>query len=159
MYIGVLCSSAYAFFAVLEDQGTVAASDPLRRIGLSSAVPEPAAAVELVETVQSETERVAPDAVALLLPNFARPPGGPGITVAQLKGAHERGRLQALVEVGMEKAGYGATKLTQGQVRTKLKLPRSGSLQSYVGSVFPQAHAPYWANRGLAALAAEAVAR
>lgn len=73
---------------------------------------------------------------------------------ATAKPSRDRTVIETLILLGSLDADIPAVCISRPTVRATLGLPRKGALADSVKQRIPVAHGAYWANRGLAALAA-----
>ncbi|MEP7223757.1 MAG: hypothetical protein ABI783_02200 [Actinomycetota bacterium] len=153
--LGVRCAGDRAFLAVVEEPGKVSANTHARLI-LPSALQRPEALQEFIEQLAGEIRATAVDRVALVHPTYGRRPQPYG--PRDLRAAFERGGMHVLVEMAAGKAGVPVELTTSQRIRGRLRPANGVDLDDLAGSMFG-ANPPYWADRKLAALAAEAVSR
>ncbi len=154
--VGCHCSSAEAFFAVIEHPGAVR-QDRLSRLALPTGMERVDGVSEFLGQLDAELGRLHPDAVAILRPVYGRRPRpyGPQDATA----AFERGETMGLVIAAAARLGIEIRLLSPPKVRGLLGLPREGALEDHIATVFPNPQRPYWAHRRWAALVAEASIR
>lgn len=73
---------------------------------------------------------------------------------ATAKPSRDRSVIETLILLGSLDAGIPAVCISRPTVRATLGLSKKGALANCVQQRIPLAHGAYWANRGLAALAA-----
>lgn len=116
-------------------------------VSLASGLEASESLIAFVEESERVLRDLAPDRVLLLDPE----------TNAKFAFSAVRVRVtgETLFAFAAAKAGVACERLTRPTVRTRLSLPRSGSLESHVGTCVPSPLAPHWKKkRDLAALAA-----
>jgi hypothetical protein len=145
--VGVFCSSTHAFFAPVAERGMVAPGFAARR-QLSPALPAGRAMLEFVDHLAGELNRLTPSGIAVYRPARLQRPYGE---------TSRRAALETLVTMAGAHTGLEAEIMPDARIRSRLGLPRSGTLGTYVIQIFPSPANPYWtAGRGLAALTAAA---
>lgn len=147
-YLGVNCSSSFAFLALIVD-GAVVTGDPPRY-----APPSGESSARLDRFFEGFREILAdltPDVVALVQPEQE--------TRFRLSysALEPRIAMETLVRLATVRsdAGIAMEVLARPTVRSRLGLPASGKLVNLVERVIPEPVGPYWRDkRDLAALAA-----
>jgi hypothetical protein len=145
--LGVFCSSAHAFFALVAERGVVAPGCAARR-QLSPALPTGRAMLEFVDHLTGELNRLTPSGIVIYRPARLQRPYGE---------TSRRAALEALVTMSGAQAGLEAEIMPDARIRSRLGLPRSGAVGTHIDRIFLSPSNPYWtAGRGIAALTAAA---
>jgi hypothetical protein len=145
--LGVFCSSTHAFLALVTERGVVDPSFAARR-QLSPSLPAGRAMLEFVDHLAGELNRCTPSGIAIYRPARLQRPYGE---------TSRRAALETLVTMAGAHAGLEAEIMPDVRIRSRLGLPRSGTIGTHVIRIFPSPTNPYWsAGRGVAALTAAA---
>lgn len=153
--LGIRCSGDGAYLALLREAGAVTTT-PHPRLLIPGALPRAEALGEFVQQLSGEISGVAPDRIALVQPTYGRRPRPYG--PRDLKAAFERGGMQTLVEVAAARSSVPLELVTPQRIRGRLRPAKGVELESFADSLFGS-NPPYWAERKLAALAAETLMR
>lgn len=148
--LGVTCTPRSAFLAVSEEG--VIVEEPLGRIDVASLYEASAELVSTMEEIRRAYDELRPDRVVILKPETNRR--------VQYDEVAPRVALETLFRVAAVRADLAVDVLARPTVRSRLGLPRSGSLRSRVADAIKEPVGKYWSQgRDVAALAALAGAR
>ena len=145
--LGVSCSASHASFSLVEARGVVDDHFPAR-MALSPALPTGRAMLEFIDHLAGELQRATPSAIVIYRPPRLQRP---------YSETSRRAALETLVTVAAAQRGIDTEILPDARIRSRLGLPRSGSLGTHAVRVFPSPIGSYWAaGRSVAALTAAA---
>jgi hypothetical protein len=141
--LGLSYKSTDGYLAVVE--GGVVVAGLTERIQSISGLEAGEGLVEYVDTVRRVLREVSPARVGLLLPETWR-----GTYTQHLR----RAELETMARLAAAMEEIPVDLLARATVRSRLGLPRSGSLENHVDAAGEPVGAYWSAGRGIAALAA-----
>jgi len=153
--LGIRCSGDGAYLALLKEPGVVSPTSHPRLL-IPAAIPRAQALEEFVEQLAAAISSTSADRVALVQPTYGRGPRP--YAPRDLKAAFARGGMQVLVEVAAGRSSLPLELVTPQRIRGRLRPAKGVELEAIAGPLFGS-NPPYWAERKLAALAAETLMR
>jgi hypothetical protein len=147
--LGVNCDPHAAYVAVVED-GAVVTGLPERLIP-PSGLELGGRLLEFVDEVRRDFGQMAPERIGLLLPESNARKQAYGTIMPRVT-------IEAMVRVAAAQEEIPLDLVARPTVRSRLGLPRAGSLDDHLAQAVGSSVGRYWTTgRGLAALVARAV--
>lgn len=139
--LGMNCAPKVAYLAVIED-GTVDADAP-ERLQAPAGLETGEGLLECIREAKRILGQARAEQIALLLPEATAAP------------SPERTELETLIRVAAAEEGTQVNLVSRPTVRSRLGLPRSGSLDAHIAAGAGMESGHYWKKgRALAVMAA-----
>jgi hypothetical protein len=152
--LGISCDPHNAYLAIVENGSVLECGDDNERLSIPAGEPSEALHT-LLEDTAGRIRALRIKSVSILLPEEVTP-----VMRRRERSMNERAVLETVMRLAAVRAGVPVEITPRATVRARLKCPRTGGLESHIGTVIPMSLGRYWAKgRGLAALAAIALER